>query len=179
MTAPANYCRVNRSSQEYHTGTLGLRKRSQSYSLVLSHLAVLLLGVIIGASVRKLVVSNTCPASNRTMSTPIPASVFTPTLPTVMTPDERFVGWNDAVNQNWLTILEGTGDGVWIPNAGDYGLAEGFQPPFNGEESGNATKRFYHISNQHQLHCLVRSVYHLEKVESWSRLQRLLCKEHS
>lgn len=179
MAPSLDYFRVRRSSQEYQaTGGLVLRDKPWSCASVISHLAVLLVGTVVGASVRKLVV-DTCPALTRFVSTPVPKSVFAPRLPTVMTPDERFVGWSDTVNNNWLAILEGkffprhiylpvrmmlslkntipgSDDGVWIPDAEGYGLGQGFQGPSDRNPRGNMTNRFYHISNQHQLHCLVR-----------------------
>ncbi|KAK2040048.1 hypothetical protein LZ31DRAFT_475432 [Colletotrichum somersetense] len=83
-----------------------------------------------------------------------------------MTPDERFVGWNDAVNQNWMTILEGSGDGIWIPDAEDYGLNQGFPAPPNEKHQDNKTDQFYHISNLHQLHCLnIMRMAHYSRIE--------------
>lgn len=48
---------------------------------------------------------------------------------------------------------KGTGEGVWIPDATKYGLGAGFPAP-NHNKSDTRTE-FYHISNHHQLHCLV------------------------
>lgn len=139
-----------------------------------SYFALLLLGALLGAVAHALVISKPVASSN-TGSSPIPTNIFSPRIPTIMTPDDQYVGWSDAVNENWFAIISGepspsldgilrqpltantsgSGEGVWIPDAEKYGLGEGFPAPSHSKRDGNTENKFYHISNQHQLHCLV------------------------
>ncbi|CAG9953415.1 unnamed protein product [Clonostachys rosea f. rosea IK726] len=74
-----------------------------------------------------------------------------------MTPNDQYIGWNSASNENWMLLLHGPGESAWIPNASEYGLGEGFSSPFRSNNGSDQTKSFYHISSLHQLHCLASS----------------------
>lgn len=145
--------------------------------LLATHLILFLLGAILGIFAPSRNTHEPTVKWNDLGSTPIPEHVFLPRIPTVMTPNDQYIGWNSASNENWMLLLHGKlilanlecscsltgwnmvgpGESVWIPNASEYGLGEGFSSPFRSNNGSDQTKSFYHISSLHQLHCLVSS----------------------
>ncbi|EFX06487.1 hypothetical protein CMQ_6808 [Grosmannia clavigera kw1407] len=116
--------------------------------LIVSHAVLSLLSLFLGIIIAASAVNR--PEPQKTLpSSPIPSSVFSPRLPTVMRPDERYVGWSPFVNHNWKTLIRGLED-VWVLNPEQYGL----EPGFRKVQDSDSEYQLYHISNLHQVHCL-------------------------
>lgn len=82
------------------------RVRSRIWIALASYLAVFIVGALLGYVAPLLLNTRESPMIGLSLS-PIPTKVFTPRIPTVMTPDERYIGWSDFANENWLAVLQG------------------------------------------------------------------------
>ena len=124
----------------------------QKRGSILSHIGLLVAGIIVG-----ILTAYTAGATKTSLhqepsaSSIIPDKIFSPRLPTVMRPDERYVGWSSFVNQNWHYLIRSS-ESVFISEPEKHNLGPGFASPFSS--SSAAPYQFYHVSNLHQLHCL-------------------------
>jgi len=96
------------SSESYKNGT-GVTKPSvyDIFTQLVPYFTGIVAGLILGlllpwAPVNQNNIKETAPVPH----SPIPQSIFSPTVPRVMEPDQRFIGWNEYSNRHWRQITE-------------------------------------------------------------------------